>query len=276
MKLSHLQTIGGKGQRPEQFRIRLAGIAVDASNRLWAIGDRVVKRFSASGDLEFQFVTRDAGWSIAADEEAIWVGMEGEIDRFDFQGTCQETIKDKDRLGRITGLAVKRDALLAADATHRTIHYSRAGEWQREVGRDANTRGFMLPNGVLDLAWEDRSPSFVVAHPQKHRIERYNVDGELTDTFGRFGMEDPADFGGCCNPTNITATVTGLIAVSEKAPPRVKIYTRDGTFLAQSSDDVFDVNAKNLDLAADRGDRLYATDPIRCTIEAFTLDGVKP
>lgn len=271
MDLSHTHTLSGKGQRPEQFRVRLTGITVDTANRLFAVGDQEVKRFSAAGEFEQRFPTRDAGWSIAVDGESIWVGMHGEIDQYDLHGTLQASIKDKDRLGRITGLAVKGKTLLAADATNRTIHLYRDGAWQREVGRDVNTRGFMLPNGVLDLALDARHPSFVVAHPQKHRVERYSLEGDLTDKFGRFGMEDPADFGGCCNPTNITATAAGLIAVSEKAPPRVKIFTSDGKFVAQSGDGAFDMNTKNLDLASDDRGRLYATDPLRCTIEVFDL-----
>ncbi len=272
MRLRHIRSVSGKGQRPEDFQVRLAGIAVDATNRLLAVGDRAVKRFSASGELDVQFATRDAGWSIAVDEDAIWVGMEGTIDRFDARGAWQDRIQDPDHLGRITGLAVKGDVVLAADATHRTIHQYGAGEWQREVGRDVNTRGFMLPNGVLDLAWDVSQTSFVVAHPQKHRVERYNLEGALTQTFGRFGMDDPADFGGCCNPTNITATAGGLIVVSEKAPPRVKVYTGDGQFVSQSSAAVFAANTKNIDLAADQHGQVYATDPVRCTIEVFELD----
>lgn len=138
-----------------------------------------------------------------------------------------------------------------------------------------NTRGFMLPNGVLDLAWVDKQTSFVVAHPQKHRVERYSLAGELTDTFGRFGMDNPADFGGCCNPTNITASSEGFIVVSEKAPPRVKVYTVDGQFVAQSSDSVFDANSKNIDLAVDQRGQLYATDPACCTIEVFDISGLE-
>ena len=111
----------------------------------------------------------------------------------------------------------------------------------------------------------------MVAHPQKHRVERYQLDGKLIDKFGRFGMKDPGDFGGCCNPP-ISRHRRGLIAVSEKAPPRVKIFTRDGKFLTQSADGVFDPNTKNIDLAADSRGRLYATDPLRCTIEEFQLE----
>ena len=271
MDLIHTQTQSGKGRRPEQFRERLTGIAVDAVDRLWAVGDQEVKRFSVDGALEHRFPTRSPGWSIAVDGESLWLGMQGTIDRFDFQGKLQGSIKDKQHLGIVTGLAVKGDMLLAADATNRTIHRYEDGAWQREVGGEVNTRGFMIPNGVLDLALDVRNQAFVVAHPQKHRVERYDLAGKLMDKFGRFGMQDPADFGGCCNPTNITATAEGVIAVSEKAPPRVKVFTSDGKFVAQSADGLFDANTKNVDLAADGRGRLYATDPLRCTIVVFDL-----
>jgi len=274
MDLRHLKTLSGKGKRPEEFQIRITGIAVDGANRLLAIGDREVKRFSKEGVLESRFPTRDAAWSLTVAGESIWIGLQGEIDCYDFQGELQHSIQDKQRLGRITGLAVHGASMLAADATNRTIHLFEDGEWQREVGGDVNTRGFMLPNGVLDLALDARQPSVVVAHPQKHRVERYSLEGTLTDKFGRFGMADPADFGGCCNPTNITATVDGVIAVSEKAPPRVKTYSSSGKFIAQSVAGVFDSNTKNIDLAADLRGMLYATDPLRCTIEVFDLNAL--
>jgi hypothetical protein len=162
--------------------------------------------------------------------------------------------------------------MLAADATNRTIHVYRRDVWQGEMGREVNTRGFMLPNGMLDLALDTSSETIVVAHPQKHRVERYRLDGKLVDKFGRFGMEDPGDFGGCCNPTHITVTAKGWIAVSEKAPPRIKIYSGDGRYLARSADGVFDPNTKNIDLAVDGRGRLYATDPHRGAIEQFQLD----
>ena len=270
MDLTHTHTFGGRGQQPTQFRARLTGLAVDASNHLFAIGDQEVKRFSADCEFEDRFTTRAAGWALALDGDSFWVGTQGTIDQYDLNGTLRASIEE-DRLGLITGLAVKGETLIAADATNRTIHLYENGEWQREVGRDVNTRGFMLPNGVLDLALDTHHNSFVVAHPQKHRVERYSLQGALTDKFGRFGMEDPADFGGCCNPTNITATADGLIAVSEKAPPRVKIYTSDGKFLAQSANGTFDANTKNIDLAADGRGRLFASDPLRCAIEVFDL-----
>ena len=272
MRLTHTQTLSGKGPGPEKFLVRLVGIAVDSGDRLLALGDREIKRFSSEGQLEQRFPTRDAGWSIVAKDEAIWVGMQGGIDRYDFEGTLVTRIEDPHHLGLITGLAVEGETLFAADATNHTIHLYRNGKWQHEVGQEVNTRGFMIPNGILDISLDTERKSFLVAHPQKHRVERYSLDGELINKFGHFGMNDPADFGGCCNPTNITATADGLIAVSEKAPPCVKIFDSDGKFLAQSGAGVFDGNTKNIDLAADSHGHLFATDPQKCTIEEFQLE----
>ena len=276
MKLEHLNTLGGQGRRPHEFRAHLRSIAVDTVNCLWAVGDQEVKRYSPAGAWEARFATRDAGWSIAVHDASIWVGMYGQIDQFDQRGKLQSTLRDGERLGLITGLAILGDTLIAADATQRTVHSFQGGKWQREIGADVNTRGFMLPNGILDLAADSNHTSFVVAHPQKHRVERYTLAGKLTAKFGRFGMANPADFGGCCNPTNITTTPDGQIVISEKAPPRVKVYTAEGKFLAQSVENVFDENTKNIDLAADRRGRLYATDPRRCTIEVFDLTALAP
>lgn len=273
MKFAHIKTFGGRGERSDAFRVRLNGIAIDAQDRLLACGDREIKRFLPDGTVEARLPLPDVGWSITVAGGSIWVGIRGQLVQLNSQGNIQSRIEDA-RFGRITALAVQGETLFAADATHRTIHRVRDGRWQQEVGQDVNTRGFMLPNGVLDLALDGtggETQTVVVAHPQKHRVERYDLSGRLMAKFGRFGISAPGDFGGCCNPTNIAVTPQGWLAVSEKAPPRVKIYTADGQFLAQSAEDVFDPNAKNIDLAADHGHRLYATDPYRCTIEVFEL-----
>ena len=102
--------------------MQLTGIAVDAANRLLAVGDREVKRFSTDSKLETRFPTPSVGWSIAVDGDSIWVGRVGGVDQFDFNGKLQSRIEDKNRLGLITGLAVQGDTLLAADASNRTIH----------------------------------------------------------------------------------------------------------------------------------------------------------
>lgn len=270
IQLLHQHSLSGKGELPEQFQVRLCGIDI-AGDDLLAIGDREIKRFKSDGTFVQRFPTRDAGWCITADADAMWVGMQGEIDRLDERGNIVETLGDPARLGRITSLASCDDLLFAADATNNTIHLFRKGIWQREVGRDANTRGFMIPNGVLDMAIDPGEKILFVAHSQKHRVERYDLDGKYIDSFGRFGVKDPAGFGGCCNPTNVAVVCDDVIATSVKAPAAIKLYTSSGEFLVQSVGEPFDMNTKNIDLVANGRGRLYATDPLRCVIEVFEV-----
>ena len=57
---------------------------------------------------------------------------------------------------------------------------------------------------------------------------RYTPDGTLLGHIGRFDGVDPAGFGGCCNPTNISVA-HGRVFVTEKADPRVKVYEIERT-----------------------------------------------
>jgi hypothetical protein len=83
-------------------------------------------------------------------------------------------------------------------------------------------------------------------------------------------MQDPGDFGGCCNPTNVCAD-QDIVVVTEKAPPSIKVFASDGEFLCQSGTEVFDENAKNIYVTMDQDKKIYATDRIKLTVEVFQL-----
>lgn len=271
MQLVHTRTLGGKGTGPAAIQLRLMGVAVHRRDgRLFVLADREVKRFSAAGDFELRFPVTESARAITVTQDSIWIGAFGGVVRYDLDGLPQERIDDGARLGRVTGLAAAGDHLFVADATHRAIYLYRQGTWLQEVGSDVNTRGFMLPNGVLDIAVDEGSQTLWVAHPQKHRVEQYDRTGKHLKSFGRFGMEHPGDFGGCCNPTNICAEEE-LVIVTEKAPPSIKVYSKDGEYLCQSAADVFDESAKNIYVTMDQEEKVYATDRIKLTVEVFQL-----
>ena len=109
-----------------------------------------------------------------------------------------------------------------------------------------------------------------VANPGMHRVERYTADGTLLGHFGRFDGRDPAGFGGCCNPTNLTLDAQRRVIVSEKAGPRVKVYDPAGELLAVVADAVFDAGCRNMDLAVDARGRIYVADTVRLEICVFS------
>jgi len=269
MRIVPTHTLSGRGSGPGLFQVRITGVTVDDAGKLFAAGDRSIGVFDAGGDFVDSFSTSDAAWSICWGNDALWIGLQGAVETVDRTGRVVDRIADQ-QLGLVTGVAVMGDFLLAADATNKRLALYERGVWKRHVGLETNTRGFMIPNGVLVVAADGARRQFVVAHPQKHRVERYEADGSPAGSFGKFGNEAPEDFGGCCNPNTIAASPGGLVIVSEKALPRIKVFSHEGAFLAASPDGVFDLNAKNLALAATDA-RVFAADPVRCTIQAFDL-----
>jgi sugar lactone lactonase YvrE len=156
-----------------------------------------------------------------------------------------------------------------ADATARWVRrYDRDGRFLNNIGDRHRKGGFHIPNGVVDLAVDGEG--FVhVANPGMHRVERYSADGTLLGHFGRFDGRDPAGFAGCCNPTNLTLDAQARVIVSEKAGPRVKIYSPDGQLVAVVADHVFDPGAKNMDVAVDSRGRIYVVDTVTLEICVF-------
>lgn len=270
MKFISSHRFGGHGSATDQFPGAISGLAA-AKGVLFAAGGRQVKSFSPAGELIDRFEVSGAVWSIAATDDSLWVGMRGRVEQLDLAGKRRAVIDGPDRLGVITGVAVGQDRLLVADAQRRELLLYKDERFERRVGGEQNTRGFMIPNGVLSVAYDAVRPSFVVAHPQKHRVERYALDGAPLGKFGRFGHDDPAAFGGCCNPTTCAVTPDGVVLASEKAPPWVKAFTADGQFLAATPSDAFDPGAKNQCLAADVSGCVYATDSVRGGIVVLQL-----
>lgn len=263
--------IAGKGPADHQFRKSLNGIALDDEDRIYAVGDSVVKVFTARGDLVRQWTISQPAYSVAVDGDGrVWVGQWRQVEIYDAQGSLVDTWKDPERLGLVSDIAVGPDDVFFADASGRCIRrFDRQGQFLNNIGDRHRKGGFDIPNGVVDFA-VDAEGILHVANPGMHRVERYTADGELQGRFGRFDGRDPAGFPGCCNPTNVALDRAGRVIVSEKAGPRVKAYDTSGELLAVVADDVFDPGAKNMDLAVDSEGRIHVIDTVTLEIHVFS------
>jgi len=272
MKLEYqlAHRIGGSGSEDHQFREALRGIAVDGDDRIYAVGDSVVKVFDAEGKLLRQWPTGLPGFSVAVDGDGrVWVGQWQQVEIYDPQGKLLDTWRDTERLGLLTAIGLTDSAVFLADAHARCIHrYDRDGSFVNDIGDKHRKGGFHIPNGVVDFAIDGRG-ILHVANPGMHRVERFSADGELVGHFGRFDGRDPAGFSGCCNPTNVTVDGAGRVIVSEKAPPRAKVYDPEGQLLAVVADEGFDPNAKNMDVAVDSRGRIPVVDTVALEIRVF-------
>lgn len=274
MTYRQARIIGGRGSGPDQFETLLAGLAIASKDELHVATDGQVKVFDSAGQLLGRWNTGKAGYCVAVESDGtVWVGEAGRIERFDAAGKLIDRWEDATRLGLVTSIAFTDKLVLVADSADRCIRcYTKEGAWRNDIGKQTNTRGFIVPNGHLDFAVDARGVIHA-CHPGKHRVERYTLDGLLVGHFGRFGMVKPEDFPGCCNPTNVALSPHGDVIVTEKAPPRLKVYNGRGELQAWVGPDAFDPNGKNNDVAVDSRGRIYVADTRRLAVVVFEPEG---
>lgn len=273
MRYRYIGVISGKGTNGGLFADALRGLAFDATDRLYAVGDSKLVVFSPQGKLLRSRRTERPGHSVAvAADGTVYVGQPGQVQLFDPDGKLLDTWRDAGRLGLVTAIGFADDYVLLADTKDRCIRrYDQGGKFLNEIGNDNRMRGFLIPNKHLDFVVD---PQGVIhaCNPGKHRIERYTPAGKLLGHWGRFDGRDPAGFSGCCNPTNITLNRQGHVVVAVKAGPRAKVYSADGKLLAVMGEDDLDPLCKNTDVAVDSRGRIYVIDTARLHICVFAPD----
>jgi len=243
---------------------------VDREDRLYAAGESDVRVFDRAGKAVRQWKVSGVASAVAASADgSVYVGEKGQMEVFDSEGKLTRTFNDEGRLGLVTAIGFAGESILVADAKDRSLHrYDSSLRLMGHIGKDNRTRGFLIPNGVLDFD-VDAQGVVHATNPGKHRVERYTVDGRLLGHIGRFDGLDPEGFPGCCNPTNVALGPAGRLFVTEKAGPRAKVLDGEGKLVAVIADSIFDPASKNMDIAVDSKGRVYVADAVRRRIVVF-------
>lgn len=256
------------------FRRSLAGIAVGAKDHVYVLGDYEVRVF----DPRFRRVRtwrvpeHASCLSVGADDR-VHIGSAGRVDVYDAGGknVAGFTAGEKGKPADVTAIAVFGGDVLIADAQARIIRrYSLDGKPLGIIGDRSKTGSFILPNRSLDLA-VDTSGTVYATDSGRHQVTKWALDGSPVGKFGKFGMIEPDDFVGCCNPVNVAMTPDGMIVTAEKMVARVKVYSPDGALLALIGPEHFDPACTHIHLAVDRNGRILAADPVRREVKVFSL-----
>lgn len=258
------------------FRRSLAGIAVDASDSLYALGDGEIRIFAANGDFvrSWQAPEQAACLAIGQDHR-VYIGAVGRVEIYDAGGKPAGgfAVGENKQAAVITAIKILRNDILIADAAARAIRHCDSGGRQLGlIGDRSKTGGFMLPNRSLDFDVDSRGV-IRATDTGRHQVTAWAVDGSPLGSFGKFGMSDPADFVGCCNPVNLAVTPDGKIVTAEKMVARVKVFEPDGRMIALIGPEQFDGNCIHIYLAVDSRGRIIAGDPVRREIRVFSPPG---
>ena len=267
-------TIGG--QALSGFRESLLDVAVGGSDEVVALGDGHVRVFTAGGEAVRQ-------WRAGSGAECLTVGQDGRV-YVAGAGRVEVFERDGRRIGgftfgdaakppNVSAIAVRGPDILVADASARIVRrFDASGRQVNLIGDQGKTKTFMLPNGRLDVT-VDMAGVVRATDTGRHQVTAWALDGTPIGKFGKFGMQDPADFVGCCNPMNLAITPDGKVVTSEKMVARVKVFEPDGRLLAVIGTEHFDPMCTQIHLAVDSAGRILAADPVRRRIQVFSPGG---
>jgi len=256
------------------FHHSLLGIAVGAGDSIYALGDDEVRVYDSGGNVVRRWKTiARAGCIAAGPDGRVLVGAGNLVEICDAGGSRVGGFAagDATKPARITSIKAYGKEILVADADARIIRrYDTNGRQLGLIGNQNKTGSFILPNKSLDFD-VDAQGVVRATDTGRHQVTAWTIAGSPLGKFGRFGMTNPEDFVGCCNPVNLANAPDGRIVTAEKMISRVKVYEPDGKLLAVIGPENFDPNCIHIHLAVDSKGRILAADPVRREIRIFSL-----
>lgn len=258
--------------RPGEFRRSLSGLARGPRDAVFALGDGEVRVFEPGGGLARAWSVREKASCLGvASEGRLAVGSPGRVDLYDQTGAPFGgfAVGTRDNPADVTAVRLVGGDVLIADATARVIRrYDLGGIERGLIGARSKTGGFMLPNKSLDFD-VDAKGVVHAADSGRHQVTSWSLDGTPVASFGKFGMAQPEDFVGCCNPVNVAVAPDGSLVTAEKMIARVKVYGADRALLAVIGPEHFDPRCRHIYLTVESTGRIVTGDPERRTIEVF-------
>lgn len=254
------------------FARSLDDLTLDADGRLVALGDGDVCVFGPDQRPTTRWAAPSGAQCLTvAPDGRVYVAGAGRVDVFDRNGRRFGGfgVGASDSPASLTAIGLAGAHILVADASARIIRrLDHDGQEVGRIGDQQKTKAFMLPNGSLDFS-VDAAGVVRATDTGRHQVTAWALDGTPAGAFGRFGMRDPGDFVGCCNPVNLTTMPDGRVVTGEKLVARVKVFEPDGRLLAVIGPEHFDPMCTLIHLAVDAQGRIWAGDPVRRTITIF-------
>ncbi len=133
------------------------------------------------------------------------------------------------RRNNVTGIAVSDQDLFVACPAPKGSGYAVYRMDHNFENAELIVEGLRGCCGQMDI--QAHNGELWIPHNAKHRVERYDRDGNKLASFGKTDRKAADGFGGCCEPKNVRFGPDGDIYCAESGPPNtVKRFSPDGEF----------------------------------------------
>jgi hypothetical protein len=250
----------------------LNSIVIDDSDNIIIAGNKVKMYDKNFNEIKSFNLPNPANSMALGKDGKIYLGIMNHIEIWNKKGELINRWKTKNKESIFTSLAVNENSVFIADAGERVLHRcDLSGKFINNIGGEDSLKD--IPEIIIRSAFFKvafgRDNEIWINNPGKYLLEAFDIKGNLISSWGDYS--DSIDgFCGCCNPTNFIVLDDGSFVTSEKAFPRVKIYSPEGKFVSVvAGNEKFDEGTKGLDLAIDSKKRIYVLDPARKQIRIF-------
>lgn len=235
----------------------LKAVAVHTDGTVYAGGDSFIKCFSSEMKELWHLPCPQKITALAAGDSILFAASEELIYQVSLNGKIIGEWGPYEAGSYFTSISVNKDYVAVADAVNKIVFIiKKDGEVASMIGHFGEK--LIIPSRYFDVFLTPDN-NLYMAHTGSFRIEKRNIDGILTNTFGRPGT-GPGDFCGCCNPAHFTVLPQGFLT-AEKGINRIKILSPEGSF----NEYVSSVNkffpSVPLDVASADGKTIYGANP---------------
>lgn len=232
-----------------------------------------ILKFDAAGKRLDSFTVEGAATCLAVDsQQQLYLGMGDRVEKLDASGNRVEAWETLGPNAVVTSIAASDSVVYVADAGQlRVWKFTPSGTLLNTVGMKDELKGvpgYVIPSPYFDVAI-GLDGTLWAANTGRHSLENYTSAGYLNQSWGEYGTAID-EFCGCCNPSHFAILNDGGFVTSEKGIPRVKVYDREGQFVALvARTDQFKDRTVGLDLATDDVGRIYVLDPAQEAVRVF-------
>jgi DNA-binding beta-propeller fold protein YncE len=250
------------------------GIALSSDDQqVLVVGDQSLRVLDWQGQAVAEVNLGAAPYCLAAGpDNKRYLGFRDHVEVYDPAGQRLAQWQPAGAKSYFTCVTVSGDNILVGDAGQRVVlRYDAAGQVVGLLGQKdpaRNIPGIVVPSPHLDVAM-GTDGLLRVTNPGRRTVEVYDLDGNLSASWGKSGQAVDG-FSGCCNPTDLALLPDGRWLTAEKGIPRVKAYSAAGVFESVvASPSALSATASGMDLAVDSAGRVLVLDPPAKVIRVF-------